>query len=423
MIKKLKFKFITINMVLITMVLLICFGIIYINTAKDLEQNSMDTLYEIAESNKGGLNSPPKPNMPGGSKNSYLTTFIIELDTINNTCYIDGFSDLKNLTDEEIEYINDIIRTVGYNGKSEGILDSYNLRYVCMQTAKGMRIVLLDKQYEDDNLARLMISFLVTGGIAFAAFLIISFILATWVIKPVAKSMNQQRQLIADVSHELKTPLAVITSNADVILSHSDSTVENEEKWLGYIKDESRRMSELINTMLYLAKSDEEIKHGTFEDVDLSSLAYEITLPFESICFECGKTIITDIAPDIIVKGNESSLKQLLVILLDNAIKYSNENGRIELKLKKNGDKALISVFNTGTPIPKDSIPYIFDRFYRVDKSRSREKGGSGLGLSIAKRIIENNEANISVLSDNEHGTVFTCAFDLSKTKRKINNA
>ncbi|MBQ0108844.1 MAG: GHKL domain-containing protein, partial [Clostridiales bacterium] len=121
----------------------------------------------------------------------------------------------------------------------------------------------------------------------------------------------------------------------------------------------------------------------------------------------------------IYVKCNKQSIKQLIGILLDNAIKYSNDNGKIIFSLKRDQDKAVMSVFNTGDPIPKEEIPYLFDRFYRVDESRSRDKGGNGLGLSIAKKIIENNEGSISVISNEENGTTFFCTFKLSKKSKK----
>ncbi len=423
MIRKLKIKFILTTMISITIVMVSAFAFLYVNTAKDLEQSSIDAMHDIAHSDYGGAEgifqhgAENKPN-----SKSYISTYTIDLNTKTNTCYVDGFGDVENLSEEQIEYINSLIHTVGNQNSPEGVLEEYDLRYFCTETVVGLRIVLLDKRYEDDNLNKLFISLLTVGIVAFAAFLIISIIVAGIAVKPVDKSIKQQKQLVADISHELKTPIAVISTNTDIILSHEDSKVRDENKWLGYIKDETGRMTELLNMMLYLAKTDEENGKLVLDELDLSNLAYEIALPFESVCFENRKEFVIDIQPDIIINGESGSIKQLIAILLDNAVKYSNENGRIRLTLYVNGDKAVISVFNTGEPIPKESIPLIFDRFYRVDKARSREKGGSGLGLSIAKRVIENNEGTISVSSDAENGTVFNCSFNIVKKKKEKGN-
>ena len=405
-------------MVLITVVLCICFGILYFNSQKELERNSMAALRDIAHSKHdviGGLFD----NNNHHSKYPHLSTYILDIDIRTNKCYIDGFGDSENLTEENIEYINALINSVKAYGKNEGLLKEYKMRFYCENTNFGKRIVLVDKQYEDDSLKQLLLSFLISGSIAFVAFLIISVIVANIAIKPVEKSIKQQQQLISDVSHELKTPISIIATNTDLVLSHSTSIVEDEQQWLFYIKDETVRMTELVNTMLYLAKSDESESKPNLCSFNLTNAVYEIGLPFESFCFEKDKNFNIDAEQDVYIKGDETSVKQLLVILLDNAVKHSNEQAKINLSLEIKNDKAILSVFNTGEPIPKECIPHLFERFYRVDTARSRENGGSGLGLAIAKRIIEYNEASISVLSNEKNGTLFTCTFKLDKSKKK----
>jgi len=419
LIRKLKTKFIFTNMFLVILVLCASFVILYINSAGELERSSKDAMRDIAHSNRDDLGGLFDKN--GGTKTKYphLSTYIIDVDERTNKCYIDGFGNVDNLTEENINYINDLIHAVNISSTQDGILEEYNLRFHCENMHFGKRIVLLDKQYEDESLQRLLMSFLLSGGIAIIAFFIISMVIANIAVKPVEKSIKQQQQLVSDISHELKTPIAVIATNADLLLSRDSSTIQEDEKWLLYIKDETARMAELVNTMLYLAKSDESNEIPTLNHMNLSNAIYEIALPFESICFEKGKDFSINIEPDVFIKGDENSIKQLLLILLDNAIKYSNENGKIILSLQAKNDKALMSVFNTGNPIPKESIPHLFERFYRVDEARSRDSGGSGLGLSIAKRVIEYNEASISVLSNEQNGTVFTCTFKLDKTNKK----
>ncbi len=417
MIRKLKIKFILTNMLLISIVLCFSFSLMYFNTAREIESKSIEAMRDIARSKPNNLDGL-FGNNDKKSKYPNYSAYILDIDSRNNSCYIDGFGDTDNLTEENVNYINELIRAVRSMDEQEGVLKKYNMRYYYEENPFGVRIVLLDKQYEDENLRQFLLSLIIGGGIAILAIFLISLIIANIVVKPVEKSIKQQKQLISDVSHELKTPLTVISTNTDLVLSHNDSTVEQESKWLGYIKDESTRMTDLINTMLYLAKSDESKIKPKLSTVNISNLCYEIALPFETICFEKGKSFEIHIENELFAKCDEVSIKQLLAILLDNAVKYSDENGRIELNLSSKGDKTHLSVFNTGVPIPKESIPLLFERFYRVDEARSRECGGSGLGLSIARTIIENNDASISISSNEQHGTVFTCI--LKSDKKKI---
>lgn len=401
-------------MLLISIVIATAFITVYIKTSADLKANSINAMQNVARPSRPGDNFlPPKHKME--EDKPALPTYIIHINTNENSCMIEGFGPIDELTDDEIQFVNELINDVNDQNVDEGVLEEYNLRFLIQSSPFGKKIVFIDKTYEDNKLKQLLIYFLIIGATAFIAFLIISILLARIAVRPIENSMHQQKSLISDVSHELKTPIAIITTNTDIILSHNNTTIEDEKKWLGYIKDETVRMSKLVEMMLYLAKTDESDTKPILETVDLSNLAYEVALPFESVCFENHKTFKIEIEPDILINADENSVKQLIVILLDNAVKYSNDNGTILISVTKNGDKGIVSVFNSGEPIPKENIPYIFDRFYRVDQSRSYEKEGSGLGLSIAKRIIENNEANISVTSNNANGTTFTCTFHLPK--------
>ncbi len=417
MIRKLKLKFIAINMLFVAVVILAAFVIMYYNASADIEQNSLDAMYDIAKRKPDPHNSPFKPQRPHHNNYSHLTTYSIQFDKNNGTYFLEGFGDTKNLTEEDTNYINTIIYLIRSNPDNEGILDEFNLRYYFTDTPDGERIILLDRGYEKDSLQRLAVSYLTGCAIAFLLFLVISIILAHIAVKPVEESMTKQSQLISDVSHELKTPITIITTNTDIVLSHEDSTVKDEQKWLGYIKDEAQRMSTLVNMMLFLAKTDEAHVKPNLSDFNLSDSVYEMALAFESVCFENSKTFDIDVEPNIQIKADKAAIKRLIAILLDNAVKYSNDNGKIEIRLKKSTDKAIVSVFNTGDHIPKDKIPLLFDRFYRLEQSRSREKGGSGLGLAIAKRIAEENQGVISVTSAKESGTTFKCTFDIVKHK------
>lgn len=417
MIKKLRIKLILTNMLLITTVLIIAFTVIFVKSAQELEESSILIMEEIAFADHKQIDHLFDNDNEHLDDHSYISTYVLELNTEEKTCYIEGYGSVEDLDSDDSSYINEIIKAVFRTKETVGVLSDYNMRFFITDMHFGKKIVLLDQRYEDDYLRQLVISLILSFLVAFVFLSIVSIILSSISIKPIEKSLKQQQRLISDVSHELKTPLTIISTNADIVLSHKDSAVENETKWLNYIKDETKRTSDMISMMLYIAKSDESQKKPILQPVDLSTIAHESALSFESVCFENGKTFTFDIEDDICVKADENQLKQLILILLDNAVKYSNDNGRIELKISKNNDNAILSVFNTGVPIPKDIMPSLFERFYRREESRARMSGGSGLGLSIAKRIIEENEGSISLSSSKEHGTTFTCSFKIQKNK------
>ena len=404
MIKKLRIKLILTNILLITTILIISFSVIYIKSAQELEERSIETMRTIALTEHGKFDHLFDKNSGNSDEHPYISTYVLDINTEDKTCYIEGYGSVDDLDSDDSYYINEIIKTVFTSNEIEGELSEHNMRFLVTDMHFGKRIVLLDQRYEDDYLRQLIISLSLSFFVAFAFLSIVSFILSSISIKPIEKSLKQQQQLISDISHELKTPLTIISTNTDIVLSHENSIVENEKKWLGYIKDETSRMSDLISMMLYHAKSDESQKKPVLEPVDLSNLAYEIALSFESVCFENRKNFTISIDEGISICADEGGLKQLLLI----CISKKNEN-------------AIISVFNTGIPIPKENIPSLFERFYRVDQSRTRESGGSGLGLSIAKRIIEENEGAISVSSGPENGTQFICSFKIYKNRTHSN--
>ena len=352
-------------MSLLTLVVVMTFGILYFNIANNIEKENINAMKEIALTNMN-----PFDEFFTKEHKTSAQTLILDLNTQTNTCYVNGLSDTEILTDEHVAYINGIIKVVNSSESSEGILKEQNFRFYKTPTPYGLRIVLLDKSAENAYLQKLLLSFTVFGILALLAFFCISVLIARIAVKPVERSMLQQRQLISDMSHELKTPLSTVTTNTDIVLSRPKSTVAEESKWLGYIKDETARMTDMVNMMLTLAKNDEKSTKPCLSLIDFSSIILETALPFESLCFEKEKDFSYDIEENVFIEADEASIKQLAVILNDNAIKYSNPYGRIILSLRSQGEKAVLSVFNTGEPIPPEHLPRLFDRFYRVDNAR-----------------------------------------------------
>ncbi|MBQ2093175.1 MAG: HAMP domain-containing histidine kinase, partial [Ruminococcus sp.] len=225
----------------------------------------------------------------------------------------------------------------------------------------------------------------------------------------VKKAWEQQKQFVADASHELKTPLTVILANNNIMMSHRDSTVKDEAQWLESTQEEAGHMKKLIDQMLYLAKSDAGTAAVQYSDVNFSEIVEGAALNFEPVAFEKEIMIDTEIEPDIVLNGNATELNQLVHILTDNAVKYADKETTVTIKLSKKNDRVEFSVNNFGNVISKEDMEHIFDRFYRAEKSRTTK--GYGLGLSIAKKIVESTNGKLTVQSNEKDGTTFTAIY------------
>lgn len=249
-----------------------------------------------------------------------------------------------------------------------------------------------------------LLNLLKTSGIIFvileAVIIFASIKITSWIIKPVIETFNKQKQFIADASHELKTPIAVIMANAEALEKEPTET-----KWLNNIKTETERMNELISDLLDLAKLESGSQSATYTEENISKIIEKTALTFESLIYENKLKFNYDIQSDITLKCNSTQIKQLVAILLDNAIEYANENGEIGLQLEKQKNDVILKVSNTGKEIPKDIQEKIFERFYRADEARTRSKNKYGLGLAIAKNIVTNHNGKITVQSTSEKTT------------------
>lgn len=305
---------------------------------------------------------------------------------------------IANLTEETLE-----------SGKQQGILLDMQLRFLVMKTGEGTKIAFADMGREIASLQKLILSLFLIGLGGLVAFFFISLFISGWILRPVEKAWKQQRQFIADASHELKTPLTVILANIGILLSHPTDKIEDQLKWVENTHAETLRMKQLVEDLLFLAKSDadrgEMFKRALF---NLSDALWSCILPFEPLAYEKGHLIEAKIEPDVNMQGDEGQLKQLTMILLDNACKYAAAGGIITIGLSRFQDQIKLTVNNTGTPISPEHLPMIFERFYCTDSSRSLESGGYGLGLSIARTITDHHLGTISVESNDKSGTTFT---------------
>lgn len=304
---------------------------------------------------------------------------------------------LASLNNEEIEsevaqkYIDAILG----DGASSGMLNSY--QFCTLGKDNGTIMVFTDKSAEIDMLNKLSRTTVKIGAVSFIILAIIAYFLSKKCIEPVKIAFDKQKQFISDASHELKTPLTIISANADVL---TDEIGEN--KWLEYIKSQAERMNVLVNDLLSLTRLENNTAEFICSDFDLSKAVESSALPFECRAFEENRQLEIDIPEGITVNGSEKHIRQMAAIFIDNALKYSNEGGTVRVTLSEQGDKKLLSVFNTGSGVKESEKDKIFERFYRSDDSRCRMTGGYGLGLAIAKSIIDKHHFKVTV--DNHEG-------------------
>ena len=260
---------------------------------------------------------------------------------------------------------------------------------------------------------------------ALLLFLIINLFFSRWAIKPIEEAWSRQQQFIADASHELKTPLTVILANTSILLGHPEKTIAEESQWVESTQTEAKNMQDLIGEMLEIAQSQKDsdaFELGTSlgkaaeagEPIDFSDLLEGELLQFESVAFERGVTIESDLVSGLRVCGSKDRLRRLIGTLVDNACKYSDIGGVVRVTLSASGKNLVLVVNNRGSVIDAEDLEHIFDRFYRTDKARSRSEGGYGLGLSIARDVVQEHGGTIVAESDSRAGTSFTVGLPLA---------
>ncbi len=332
----------------------------------------------------------------GANHNNYIGNNVLLAFLDENNELERSFTQfLPNYTEEEKELI---LENIIASQNSEG--NFQNFYFKTYESESGSIVAVMDITTELNLYRQLILTSVFILFLTVIIVVILSIILSNWVVHPAKVSLEKQKEFITNASHELKTPLTVIRSNIEVI-----EIEKGHSKWSGYIKDEVTAMSELLNDMLYLAKYDSENQITT--NFDLSRSVTKAILPFESLAFEKEIDLDFDINPYINIQGDEIALKQLIGILIDNAIKNTPEQGKIFLNMEQEKNQITLKVSNTGKKIPKEVAERIFDRFYKADSSRNRENSGFGLGLAIANSIVKRHDGRISLESDDKR-TTFT---------------
>lgn len=313
---------------------------------------------------------------------------------------------------EQVSIDADLLRETVANalesGQTDGRDEVNHISWRMNSSKFGWRIAIADTSSVDAKISSQLVRSLELGAGGLVAIVLIALLLSHWALKPVERAWEQQRQFVADASHELKTPLSVILANTQILMNDESKIPEESRRWIRGTSDEAERMRGLVEELLELARTEDGTSSARANaPVDLSSLVEGDALQFDAVAYERGCEIDTDVVDGISVLGDQEQLDRLLKTLIDNACKYAARGTQVKVTLEKNGSHALFVATNQGEPIPEEDLPHVFDRFWRSDKARARSTGGYGLGLAIAKGIAESHGGRIWATSDNVQGTSF----------------
>lgn len=398
MLKRLKIKFVIVIMTIVTILFGAIFGLVMHLTKQNIERESIQMMRTHALRPQ---QSVPFRKPDDISDNIRLPFFTVNISENGEIRSFGG--DYYDLSDEKM--LAELVDIVYESSKPVGMLPEYDLRFLKADTDTVTTIVFADVSSEKAMLRGLMQTSLIIGLIGYTVFFVISILLAKWMTKPVEKTWNEQKQFIADASHELKTPLTVIMTNAEMITdkSYTESDRDNLSK---NILSTSKRMRGLVESLLELARLDNNKSIIRSDVIDYSKLINDCILPFEPLFYEKNMELSADIDDNIKVEGDKDKLRQVITILLDNALKYYDPANSVNMLLKRQTSHCILKISGKGIPLSKADCKNIFKRFYRVDQARN-DGHSYGLGLSIAESIINEHHGRIWAESVNGYNIFY----------------
>ena len=396
MIRKLRIKFICVIMVIVMVLLGSILGVVIHFTGQNMQMQSISMMRTIAA-------APFRQGIPGKPHDDQvrLPFFTVQISSRGELIAASG--GYFDLTDRE--YLQEIVNSALRSDREIGELDAHDLRFLKSASPRGFTIVFSDTTTESSTLKHLFYSCLGIFFVAMVVFFCISILLSQWVIKPVATAWDQQRQFVADASHELKTPLSVIMANAELMQDPATGE-EDRETYSGNILSMTYQMRTLVENMLEMARVDSGTMKFVFSEVDFSQLVTDAALSFQLLYEEKGMGLRCAVPEGILLRGSEQHLYQVMDVLLDNALKYSAPGGMVSVDVVITGRSCVLSVASPGEAISKEDLKNIFKRFYRADKARAMN-GSYGLGLSIAESIVQAHKGKIWAESENGYNTFF----------------
>ena len=372
MIRHLRWKVVATNMLLISLVLLAVFAAVVLISRANYRESVQQQMYQALESGDYGSRQPGAEGIPCFVAEVYASG----MARVAGNSYYD-LSDQSQLAA--------IVTEALAQEEDTGLLADFHLRYLRKTGYTSTLIAFTDTTLESTTMRSMAAVCSLAGSAALLVLFLCSYLLAGVVTRPVGAAWAQQEQFLSDASHELKTPLTVILSSAELL---NQSALPEQAVYIDNIREESRRMKLLVEDMLTLSRAQRSAGSLPEQTADLSEAAMTAALRFEPVAFEAGKRLEYDIAPELPVRGDGGKLGQALAALLDNAVKYSASGTDIRLTAEKQGRFAVVTVADSGPDIPADKLPHIFDRFYRADEART-DGDSFGLGLPIAKAIID----------------------------------
>lgn len=407
MIKTLQRKFIAIAMCSIIAVLGSIIGIINIANYHNINVNANERLAVLAENN----GTFPKPeDSHGGKKQPYRDKphmspeapfdtryFTVVLHSDNTVVSVDTGRIAAVSTETAAQYAQLLYE----RKKTGGFIENYKYRAVTSEA--DVMYIFLDCSRDLSTFTSFLFASVLISltGIVLVFALVLFF--SRLAVKPVAESYEKQKRFITDASHEIKTPLTIIDASAEVLeMEHGESD------WTGSIKNQVKRLTALTEKLVFLSRMDEESTVLPMNDFSISDAIAETARPFEAIAAAQEKTLCIEVEENISYFGDEASIRQLISVLLDNAMKYSDENGTISLHFRKSGKHKEIVVRNTVSSIQQGKLDVLFERFYRMDSSRNTKTGGYGIGLSVAKAIVIAHKGKIFARSEDGKSIKFT---------------
>lgn len=408
MIKKLRAKLILACMFSLAVVLLVILGGVNLMSYQKVVSDA-DTVLSLLAANDGAfpkLRAPQEEKDEGyfapfgtpGGKPNLFNQRIMSPETPYESRFFsvllgeDGQAvetDTGQIAAVDAEQATDYAQKAAASGKTSGFLDDY--RFLVQNESGGIRVIFLDCGRSLSSFRTTLLASVFLAVLGLAAVLFLLLILSRRIVRPMAESYEKQRQFITDAGHELKTPMTIISADADLAEMEC-----GENQWLTDIRRQAQRLTALTNDLIYLSRMEEEQPKLQYIDFPISDVVEEMAQSFAAPARSQDKDFQVQVQPMLSFQGDEKGIRQLVSILLDNALKYSPPGGQLALRLEKQGRNLLLTVSNTcAQPMEQDKLPHLFDRFYRTDQSRNSQSGGYGLGLSIAKSIVSAHKGKI----------------------------
>ena len=416
MIRDLRKKFILVAMLSTMLVLTAIMGVVNFSNYREmldrademtalLEQNDGKFPEEPSRHEQDDTETPPaKPENDEKDKSRfsvetpfetrYFTVTVDENREVTD-CDLDRIAAVDEETAEEYT------QTAQQKNKTTGFQGIYRCRVT--ETEDGAKYVFLDCRREISNFRTVLVTTISVSLLGLAAVFVLVVIFSRMVFRPVEESIQKQKRFITDASHEFKTPLTIIDANTEVMEMES-----GESQWTKSTRKQIQRLSGLVQQLVTLSRLDEEKGLEEKCEFNLSEAVSECVQPYESLAQTREKNLTLNIEENLTYTGDERSIRQLAGILMDNAVKYSSENGNITLTLKKKGKKIFLEVYNDADDLPQGKLDVLFERFYRLDSSRNSGTGGSGIGLSVAKAIVQAHKGKITAENKNGRGLTIT---------------